>query len=140
MVSICPGFWEWIDQRHAEQKVSSVSKVREEIGNGTDELVAWANARPEFFAAPDSRTQAEFRAVTEWAASQNYTPRAVSEFLQKADFFLIAHARTLDLVTLERREQTTGKIKIPNACDALGVRVMDPFKMLREEGAKFVLA
>jgi hypothetical protein len=31
------------------------------------------------------------------------------------------------------------KIKIPNACIAVGVKVMSPYEMLRTEKARFVL-
>ena len=54
---------------------------------------------------------------------------------------LIAHAMTLEciVVTHEVPEDTLGKIKIPNACDALNVDWMTPYKMLGRESAKFVL-
>ena len=139
---ICPGFWDWIDLQHGQSAVLSVEKVREEIGDGTDALIEWANSRPDdFFAVPDEATQAAFATVSEWATTQNYTERAVAEFLAKADFYLVAHAlaHSLTLVTHERAAATRNKIKIPNACDALNVAHIDPFEMLRREGARFVL-
>lgn len=139
---ICPGFWDWLDVQHQQGAVLSVEKVREEIGSGTDPLVAWAENRPAgFFATPDNKTQAAFATVSQWATSQNYTERAVSEFLSRADFYLVAHAlaHSLTLVTHERAAATQNKVKIPNACDGLGVDFIDPFEMLRREGARFVL-
>lgn len=139
---ICPGFWDWLDAQHAQGAVLSVEKVREEIGSGTDALVDWAENRPpSFFAKPDDKTQAAFATVSQWATGQNYTERAVSEFLSRADFYLVAHAlaHSLNLVTHERAASTHNKVKIPNACDGLGVDYIDPFEMLRREGARFVL-
>lgn len=139
---ICPGFWDWIDRQHAQGALLSVEKVREEIGDGTDALVDWADNRPAgFFAVPDSKTQAAFPTVTQWATTQNYTARAVGEFLAKADFYLVAHAlaHSLTVVTHERAAATRNKVKIPNACDGLNVLHIDPFEMLRREGARFVL-
>lgn len=140
---ICPGFWEWIERRHAEGTVLSVEKVKAEIGDGNDALVTWAGNQPQSFFAPvDEATQAAFGTVTQWAMNQTYTARAVGEFLQKADFFLVAHAlaHSLTLVTHEREAATPSKIKIPNACLGLGIPVTNPFEMLRREGARFVLA
>lgn len=140
---ICPGFWDWIERQHAANNVLSVEKVKDEIAVGNDPLVAWANNRPaSFFIPPDAATQAAFATVSQWAAGQNYSTAAVTEFLQKADFFLIAHALAhgLTLVTHEIAAATVNKIKIPNACTGLGVAVMNPFEMLRRERAQFVLA
>jgi hypothetical protein len=139
---ICPGFWDWIDIQYQEGAVLSVEKVRDEIGVGTDALITWADNRPAgFFAPPDGATQAAFATVSQWANSQNYTPRALSEFFQKADFFLVAHAlaHSLTLVTHERAANTQTKVKIPNVCVALNIGFIDPFEMLRREGARFVL-
>ena len=139
---ICPGFWKWLELRNAEGKVLSVEKVRDEIGEGNDALVIWASAQPEaFFVPPDDRTIQAFATVSQWATSQAYTQQAVSDFLQKADFFLVAHAlaHALTIVTHERAANSPNKIKIPDACDALGVAVINPFDMLRRGGARFIL-
>lgn len=140
---ICPGFWDWIEREHQKGTLLSVEKVKEEIGQGTDSLVTWADNRPDsFFAVPDQGTQSAFATVSQWATNQNYTERAVGEFLAKADFYLVAHAlaHSLTLVTHERAANTVNKVKIPNACIALGVDVLNPFDMLRREGAQFVLS
>ncbi len=140
---ICPGFWDWIQRRHIEGKVLSVEKVKDEIGDGNDPLVTWAANQPKSFFAPvDGATQAAFGTVAQWAANQTYTARAVGEFLQKADYFLVAHAlaHSQTVVTHEREAATPSKIKIPNICSGLGIDVLNPFEMLRREGARFILA
>jgi len=59
-----------------------------------------------------------------------------------ADYYLVAHAHAhkFTVVTHEVAAQTLKRIKIPNACIGLGVRVMSPYEMLRIEKARFVLS
>jgi hypothetical protein len=66
---------------------------------------------------------------------------AVNTFLQKADFYLVAHAlaHQFTLVTHEVPSASTKKIKIPDACIGLGVKVVSTFEMLRNSRARFVL-
>ena len=80
-------------------------------------------------------------AVSAWATSQRYEPSAVSIFLQKADYYLVAHALEgkHTVVTHEIPSASTRKIKIPDACIGLGIKCMTPFEMLRKERARFVL-
>ena len=84
---------------------------------------------------------ANARSVSSWAAGQNYEPAAVSTFLQKADFYLVAHALAHGhvVVTHEVAAASTKKIKIPNACIGVGVKCMSPFEMLRLARARFIL-
>ena len=79
--------------------------------------------------------------VSTWANGQSYEPAAVSTFLQKADYYLVAQARAGGhaVVTHEVPSGSTRKIKIPDVCIGLGIKCMTPFQMLRLEGARFVL-
>lgn len=79
--------------------------------------------------------------MSTWATEQDYQPAAVNTFLQVADFYLVAHAlaHRHTVVTHEIASASTKKIKIPNACIALGVKCVTPFEMLRRERARFVL-
>ncbi len=62
-------------------------------------------------------------------------------FASAADSFLIAHAMVGNhkVVTHERAGNSRRKIKIPDAARAKNVDCLDPFEMLRREGARFVL-
>ena len=73
--------------------------------------------------------------------AQDYEPRAVNEFFQKADYYLVAQALAAGhtVVTHEVRSTSKGRIKIPDACDGLQVECVTPFEMLRTEGAQFLL-
>ena len=138
----CPAFWEWIDQEHANGKVYSIEKVRDELIGGDDELAEWAKARgDDFFLPPDNAVLPSLAVVSTWAGSGNYEPGAVSQFLQVADYYLVAqaHAHSFDVVTHEVAANSVKKIKIPNACIGMSVKFLSPYEMLRTEKARFVL-
>jgi hypothetical protein len=79
--------------------------------------------------------------VSTWAGGGSYEPGAVSQFLQVADYYLVAHAvaKEFNAVTHEVAATSVKKIKIPNVCTALHVKSMSPYEMLRTEKAQFVL-
>jgi hypothetical protein len=58
-----------------------------------------------------------------------------------ADYYLVAQARAggRTVVTHEKPEVSRRRIKIPNACIALGIPHVTPFEMLRRERARFTL-
>ena len=74
---------------------------------------------------------------------QSYTQAAISEFFAVADYWLVGHALATGytVVTHEVSEpKSKKKIKIPDACNGVGVKWTNPFEMLEKEGALFVLA
>ena len=75
------------------------------------------------------------------AAGQSYEPAAVNTFLLVADYYLVAHALAHGhtVVTHEIASTSTKKIKIPDACISLGIKVVTPYEMLRTERARFIL-
>ena len=80
--------------------------------------------------------------MSQWAAGAPYSQGAAATFLQAGDYFLVAQALSLGytVVTQEKSEPNSKKrIKIPDACLAVGVPCITPFVMLRNEGAKFTL-
>jgi hypothetical protein len=138
----CPGFWDWLLVAHDAGKVFSVEKVGDEVLGLDDELSDWASGRGErFFLRPDASVFPAMADVSAWANGQGYEPAAVSTFLQKADYYLVAQARAGGhaVVTHEVPSGSTRKIKIPDVCIGLGIKCMTPFQMLRLEGARFVL-
>jgi hypothetical protein len=138
----CPAFWDWLIEKNTENKVLSIEKIGDELEAGDDRLSEWAEERDaSFFVKPDSAILPALQNVSTWAYEQNYEPAAVNTFLQVADYYLVAHgvAHKHTIVTHERPDNSTKKIKIPNACISLGVKCMSPYEMLRHERAKFVL-
>lgn len=138
----CPAFWSWLESAHAAQRVFSVQSVGDELRAGADALATWAEARPPtFFLPPDARVFPSLRATSQWATGTGYEQTAVDTFLQVGDYYLVSQALALGftVVTHEIAGNSRKKIKIPDACIALGVRHVSPYQMLRSERARFVL-
>lgn len=141
-LDFCPAFWDWLIRENDREKVFSIEKVGDEIEAGGDELADWAKATGEpLFLKPDVQVLSGMGRVSQWLIENGYTPGAVNTFLQGADYWLIAHALVHGhtVVTHEKPENTLRRVKIPNVCVGLGVKVMTPFEMLRHERARFVL-
>lgn len=138
----CPAFWEWLIVQNDAGQVFSIKEVGDEIGEGNDDLSKWARARgADFFLRYESDMSAFEDEVSTWIEGEGYEPAAIDNFLQEADYDLIAQAlaRTGTVVTHERKVNSRKKIKIPNVCTGLGIQCMTPFEMLRRERARFVL-
>lgn len=137
----CPAFWAWLDAARSEGKVGSVRLVYEELAIGADVLADWVKARKDFFHDEDGWVTQSLAAVSGWASNAGYSQAALQEFLKRADYYLVAwgHAHGHSIVTHERPRNSANKIKIPDACLGMGVQWVTPFRMLRDESARFVL-
>ena len=136
----CPAFWDWLVQGNETGTIASVEKVADELLLADDDLAEWVQERgDEFFLPPDSAVASSLARVSDWAAGSDYDSAAITTFLQVADFWLVAHAlaHSYAVVTHEVPADTVRKIKIPNACVALGLACLTPYEMLRR--ARFVL-
>ena len=139
----CPGYWKWLEGQNAAGVVFSIDRICRELEAGNDELATWAKKNSStFFLAVDIPTQAALTQVSTWVNGANFNPQAKPQFLSGADPFLIAfalahgHTVVTDEVFVpgERR-----RVKIPAVCQQFNVPCIDPFQMLRREGARFVL-
>lgn len=141
-LDFCPAFWDWLVQSNAQQKVFSIEKVGDEIAAGDDALTEWAEGPGKrLFLKPDAEVLTGLAQVSQWVTQNGYTPAAVNNFLQVADYWLLSHALAhgFVVITHEKPANTPNKVKIPNACVALHIKVMTPFEMLRHEWARFVM-
>lgn len=142
---VVPAFWDWLVRAHGAGLVFVPEKAYDEVVAVADELAEWFKARPKSWrVAATAADQPELTALSVWATSQNrFTAGAVSEFLSEADYYLVAQAVTLSctVVTHETPSPDSKRIvKIPDACTALGVPYMNPFKMLQVERVRFRLS
>lgn len=138
----CPGFWDWLEAANAAGTVHSVEAVYNELVGSDDDLAQWVKDHRSFFLPLTADEIPAVAAVNRWANdSPDYEAAAKSEFASAADSFLIGHAVAggHTVVTHERISDGRRKIKIPNAAIANGVGVVNPFQMLRAEGAQLVL-
>lgn len=140
----CPAFWEWLRLNNRHGVVESVLSVAEEIQNYAveDELTKWATSiqTQNFFVRPSQEVYVAYTRVTEWTMTTQHEEHARQDFLNKADSWVIAHAIAHQrvVVTLEGERRRKSKIKIPVACEALGIDCIETFEMLREAKACFI--
>ena len=138
----CPAFWDWVTTQNKSGIVFSLDKVDSELQAGNDDLSAWAKLQGSgFFLPVDSSLTPSLTQVTKWAYGQKFPQGAINTFLQIADSWLVGYAlaKGHTLVTHEVVSNSPRKIKIPDACAALGVQCISPFGMLRAENARFTL-
>lgn len=139
----CPAFWDWLVRENITGRVASVRKIAEELQRGSDRLADWAKEQGEgFFLQPDDAVQKGLRTVIERVSEQSFPQVEIAKFLQAGDCWLIAHALTHKgtVVTHEKMQIDTLKVKIPNICNLLSLSCVDPFEMLNIEKARFVLS
>lgn len=142
-MDVFPAFWSWLDDQAKLGSIASTDMVYDELKDGDDDLAVWAKKRRQsfFYVKPTSRSVAGYvNSLDVWAKGRGFPRHAIEEFMNGADPFLVGVAAEggFTVVTLEtpagRRRR---KVKIPDACDHLGVAWEDTFEMLRNLGARF---
>jgi Domain of unknown function (DUF4411) len=141
---IVPAWWDWLMQAHQAGRVFTVGACRDEVVAGADELATWMTAQPaSFVLQPQGSDRPSLQRVSQWAVdSTQYDQGAAAQFLAAGDYFLVSQALSLGYTVVTHEEPAPlGKkrIKIPDACNAAGVPWMPPWRMLRDEGARFRL-
>lgn len=143
--SFCPGFWESLLSSHRDGVIFSVDKVGQEIEAGKDELADWvqANLSSGFFLPTNNvSTVNAYRDIQQWAQDQaQFSEPAKEEFANNADGWLVAHARANGFIVVTHEvynRDIKKRIPIPNACNGLGVRFINPFAMLDNLGIKLI--
>jgi hypothetical protein len=131
-LDVACSFWNKVKQLANSGSIISIDKVKDEIFDNHDLLSEWCEANlPDDFFKDTSSSIDSYRLVTSWVVSRSthYLPNAINEFLSagEADAFIVAYA--LDdpsnniIVTQEVSEPyRRNKVKIPDACDAPGVK------------------
>lgn len=136
---LVPGFWRWLEAAHLDGRVFTVEKVVDEVMGRGDELSEWMGRQPDTFKLKPTASQSgSFTRVSTWATQADYRQGAADVFLDAADYYLVAQALALGytVVTQEKPAQVSQKrIKIPDACGALGVPCVSLFDMLKRERA-----
>ncbi len=137
-----PGILDLLIEANERGVVGSIDAVRDELIAGVDELSDWTNKNKSFFRPLTSEVVRSIGEVNAWAAaSPDYDPAAKAEFASVADSSLVGYAKEggHTVVTHEVLGNSRKRIKIPNAAAAHGVKVTNPFLMLRTERARFIL-
>lgn len=128
-----PSFWEFVEAKAEADVVASSVWVYREIcaAYEDDPLRIWAEARSgtPLFREPSDDVQSCMKDVTNYV-NANYKPEEAQLFLDKADPWLIAHAKA-DGGIIVTFEVLVGpgahRVKIPNVCRAFGLH--DPINI-----------
>ncbi len=140
---IAPPFWENLIQHASNGRLQSIDRVKYELDKGKDELAAWATSQfNEAFCSTDEEDITEaYSEVMSWVQSQEqFSDVAKADFAASADGWLIACAKSkrFIIVTHEVLDPSIKrKVPIPNVCQALDVKYVDTFAMMRDLGMRF---
>lgn len=141
---LCPGYWEALSAHALLGTVGSIDRIRVELAKNKDALWKWVGDElPDGFFASTNDTEVfpYYGQAVSWVQSQvRFLPQAKAEASDKADTWLVAHARAKGqvLVTFEKANPATKKkVPLPDLCDALGVENISLFEMLRELTIRF---
>lgn len=142
-VDIFPGYWDTLEELAATGKIYFHEKVIGEarVWNENDYVKNWLEQRVVVAAKleTDKAELISYQQLTEWVTSKRnkpYTPKAVTDFLNAADSWLVAAAcnHNFTIVTYEvSAPKSKARIKLPDAANSFDVQCIDPIQMLRNE-------
>lgn len=128
---IFANMWEQVDQAISAGTIRSPEEVLRELERGTDELATLLSGKSGLFIPLDEAQSLAVQHVLEVCP----TLADAQGERNRADPFVVGTARLInaEVVTRERpRSGTAGRMKIPDACDILGVPWIDWFGFLRD--------
>ena len=140
----CPAFWDFLDKEINKTTILTIKEVYNELSHGDDDLANWIKERKDssfFIPFDDEETQKEFVKIAQYVIN-NFPQEQANKFLDVADPWLIAKAKVLGAIIVTQEvlaPSNTQKVKIPNICVHFGVNYNNPFNMLRNLGAKFIV-
>ena len=138
--SICPDYWDLLDELGSKERVFIPEEIRGEITNTEDDLTAWLKSS----SIPVRKTS---KGVTDcWsrilkANKDHQYLVAEGKGRSLADPWVISHA--LDCgATVVTKEDSAGysrptKIKIPHVCDNMKIPWVTDFGFIKAMGIKF---
>jgi len=140
----CPAFWDFLDNEIDKTTIVTIKEVYTELSKGDDDLALWIKERKDssfFTAIDDEETQIEFAQIAQYVVN-NFSQEEANKFLSVADPWLIAKAKVLGATIVTHEVfayPNPKKVKIPNICVQFGVSYDNPFNMLRNLGAQFII-
>ncbi len=140
----CPGFWDFLGHQFHRRQVVVVDRVFGEIEVGTP-LAQLIRTLHDFkFASTASQNIAvHLREILDWVADcAQYTEETQREFEQAADCWIVAFAKATNaiVVTNEKFNDQTPRVKIPNVCRQFGIECIETFEFVRRLGMVLVWA
>ena len=136
-MDIFQGFWRRLAELARDGQIFSSVKVKEEIDRGNDELKIWLGQLPREFFLP-FEAHDEYARLMAWAKNNPvFTVPAKQEFATVADAYLVATAasQSMKVVTFVTSDPLCKRrVKIPDACIAIGVEYCSLNDVLHELG------
>lgn len=142
-MDIVPAFWDWLDSQSEAGVIFSTQLVYDELAAGDDELADWVKDRRTsgLFITTDEHVQQRFQDIANYIES-HYDEVNARTFLAGADPWVVAHALIENAIVVTHETlvaDNSRKVKIPNVCEAFQVDYINPYTMLRDLGARFIL-
>jgi len=129
---VFPTVWKRIDDLATSGHLIATDEVLRELEKMDDDLYNWMKKRPHMVVPVDGRVQPVVSQVLAAHPRLVNTQRGRSQ----ADPFVIALARVENgvVVSGEMRSGNLNRPKVPDVCDALGIRHIRLVDMFREQG------
>jgi Domain of unknown function (DUF4411) len=130
-----PTLWEKIEAMIASGSIRCVDVVADELAVREDEIHRWAKGQADLFVPLTADVQNAVRVILE----QHPRLIGVGNGRSGADPFVIAlaHARNGVVVSEETASRNLEKPKIPNVCNALGIRCMTLMEFVQAQSWVF---
>lgn len=130
-----PGVWENIETAISMGQVRAIDLVRDELSVMDDEVQRWARSQSGLFVELEQDIQCAARAVLQ----EHRKLIGVGSGRSGADPFVVAlaMARGGVVVTEEIPSRSLIKPRIPDVCDAMGVRSVNLVGYVQEQGWVF---
>jgi Domain of unknown function (DUF4411) len=132
-----PSLWEGIANLITDGVLVSPEEVLLELERGNDELYKWAVNQPTLFRPPTFMIQVCVAQIVN--TFPTFVPPRAPDGIW-ADPYVIALAQEVGaaVVTTELLAPPDARYpKIPNICNALGIRYLTPLQFIRERGWRF---
>lgn len=138
--SLCPSYWEALEELGKQGKVFIPALVKKEIDEKTDELSRWLKdsllpVRP--ITEPVTRCWQEIlrKDKSHQTLVDNIRGRSI------ADPWVIAHALNEHAIVVTKEAKETNpsakRVRIPNVCEAMGLEWIDDFEFIERVGLRF---
>lgn len=136
----CQIFWDMILSCAQQNMICSIKSVHQELNQKNDELKNWLDdvllpACPDFF-ENNFTSMSSYAQVLNWSTNHSkYTVAAKKEFAEysRADAHIVAHAleNSYGIITAEKQDNATKRIKIPNVAHEFNIQTLTLFDFLK---------
>jgi len=132
---VFPGVWDRMEDIIERNILRATEEVQHEVKKKDDDLFKWVTSHPQLIIPHDEALQHEVRDIL----AQHERLVESGKNRTQADAFVIAVAKLsgATVVSGETRSYKQGKEKIPNVCDALGLKCISLLDMFRDLGWRF---